>query len=92
MFPWRWILGNQLGTEHVSWDAKRKDVSTEILGNQNVSVESIGVPLDISDKLRFPWIRIGCIRKEQNLVQINDRTVLSSERAPHINKPATPRQ
>jgi hypothetical protein len=29
-FPWRWILGNQLYMEHVSWDTKMKDVSTEI--------------------------------------------------------------
>jgi hypothetical protein len=29
-FPCRWILGNQLGTEYVSWDTKRKDVSPEI--------------------------------------------------------------
>jgi hypothetical protein len=28
-FPWRWILGNQLVTEHVSWDTKMKYVSTE---------------------------------------------------------------
>jgi hypothetical protein len=29
-FPWRWIPGNQLFMEHVSWNTKMKDVSMEI--------------------------------------------------------------
>jgi hypothetical protein len=29
-FPYRWILGNIFVMEHISWDMKMKDVSTEI--------------------------------------------------------------
>jgi hypothetical protein len=60
MFPYSWILGNQLFTEHVFCDTKMKDISTEvILGNQHVPVGSTGVSVNKSDQQIFPWMLIA---------------------------------